>query len=92
MYIEKFKSVLDEMYKLSADKTSDYGDTTYHKYGMKMRFCDIWRKFSRLENLLWFDNKRKVSDESIRDTLMDLACYSVMAIVVFDEEQSSKKG
>jgi hypothetical protein len=30
---------------------------------------------------------QRVSDESIRDTLMDLANYAIMTIIELDEEQ-----
>lgn len=87
-YIGKFANILEEMQELTNKKHSDYGDKTYNKYGLKMRFADIWRKFARLESLIWEGNPAKVSDESIRDTLIDLAVYSVMAIIVFDEEHN----
>ena len=38
-------------------------------------------KLNRLESLTINKNSQQVSDESIRDTLMDLANYAIMTII-----------
>lgn len=38
-------------------------------------------KLNRLESLTLNNNEQKVSDESIVDTLMDLANYSIMTLI-----------
>lgn len=90
-YLDKFKKILGEAYILTSKKHSDYGDSTWRVYGLKMRFADIWRKFARLESLIWDNNKQKVGDESVRDTLLDLLVYSAMAIILYDEERSNER-
>jgi len=85
-YLSKFNRVLEEALAITTKKHNDYGNSTWNKYGLKMRFADIWRKFARLESLVWNNNKAMVKDESVRDTLLDLLVYSVMAIMVYDEE------
>ena len=87
-YQKKFNDILEEMKKISFPKHSDYGDDTVFRYGMKMRFADIWRKFARLESLIWNENVSKNKEETIRDTLLDLAVYSIIALIVYDKENS----
>jgi len=63
-------------------KNTDYGDS----YGqLRARYPDsilirVFDKFSRLERLLG-GNKALVTDESIEDTLLDLANYVIMEVV-----------
>jgi hypothetical protein len=86
-YQKKFNDIIDEMKKISFSRHIDYGGDSIFKYGMKMRFADIWRKYARLENLIWYQNKISDERESVRDTLIDLANYAVIALIVYDEEK-----
>jgi len=88
-YQEKFSAILEEMKKISFSKHSDYGGDSVFKYGMKMRFADIWRKFARLENFIWYENAPK-GNETIRETLLDSAIYNIIALIVYDEGDGEK--
>ena len=89
-YQKKFNSILEEMKAISFPKHSDYGNDSVFRYGMKMRFADIWRKFARLDSLIWQENCPEDKKETIRDTLLDLANYSAIALIVYDEENDSR--
>lgn len=68
---------------LYAKKNHDYGDSfhqTYIEEGMAMpriRLGDKFSRFKTLSRILSSDSDQQaVTDESIRDTLLDLANYS----------------
>ena len=48
---------------------------------MTMPCIRLADKLNRLESLTLNNNEQKVSDESIVDTLMDLANYSIMTLI-----------
>lgn len=67
---------LNEIYK---NKNSDYGDSfgeTFKKLGIISAVTRITDKVNRLQSLC--TGEQKVNDESILDTLNDLANYSIM--------------
>ena len=73
---------------LYARKNADYGDSFHLSYieeGMAMPRIRLGDKFNRFKSLT--RNKAQVNDESIRDTLIDLANYALMTVLELDEEQ-----
>ena len=89
---EKIVNGLSELYKA---KNADYGDSvhdTYLKYGLTSFLVRMEDKMSRLRSLSKkSEEERKVKDESIRDTLLDLANYAIIAVIEMDEEAEKKK-
>ena len=86
--IERHKQICDELNNLYARKNHDYGDsfhTTYLEEGMAMPRIRLSDKFNRFKTLSRA-NKQEVNDESIRDTLIDLANYSIMTILEMENE------
>lgn len=80
--IDIHKSICSEMHDLYAAKNADYGNSfakTRSKFpqAILIRLND---KLSRLEELLPSDRTPCCSNESIDDTLMDLANYCVMEL------------
>lgn len=68
-------------------KNADYGDSfskSFKEYGMTMACIRLEDKLNRLKSLT--KNKAQVEDESITDTLMDLANYAIMTIVELEDE------
>lgn len=75
------KNICDELHRLYERKNSDYGDSfkkTRDEYGMLPYLVRVTDKLNRLKSLCKKD--RKVEDETINDTLRDLANYSVMEL------------
>lgn len=70
---------LNELYQR---KNADYGDSfgkSYQEYGMTMACIRLEDKLNRLKSLC--KQEAKVQDESLEDTLMDLANYAIMTLV-----------
>lgn len=100
---EQFLTRLKELYNINVSisdkKNSDYATNSdpFKNFrlcellgicsvetGMLVRVCD---KLSRISNLL--ENKAEVNDESIADTLSDMANYS-MILRMFIEQKNEK--
>lgn len=74
---------------LYAKKNADYGDSfhdTYVEEGMAMPRIRLSDKLNRFKSLTR-SNNQQVADESIRDTLLDLANYAIMTVIEMDKEK-----
>ena len=83
MKVELHSRICDELTALYERKNHDYGDSfakSFAEYGMAMPCIRLEDKLNRLKALTKNGNQQ-VSDESIDDTLMDLANYAIMTIV-----------
>lgn len=85
--IELHQQILNNMHELYIKKNHDYGDSvhdTYLKYGLTSFLVRIEDKLNRVRTLSK-DNVKisdiKVKDEKIEDTLLDLANYSILALM-----------
>lgn len=86
--VEKHKAICDELNRLYERKNHDYGDSfhsTFVEEGLAMSRIRLGDKFSRFKTLSR-DPERMVDDESIRDTLLDLANYAIMTLLEMDGE------
>lgn len=75
------KTICEELNKLYEDKNHDYGDSfqkSFDEWGMVMPCIRLDDKLNRLKSLI--KSNAKV-DESIDDTLMDLANYAIMTLI-----------
>lgn len=83
--VQKHLEIITKLNKLYALKNSDYGDSfgeTYHKLGIISALTRISDKYNRLVSLATKpEEERKVKDESIQDTLLDLSNYCIMTII-----------
>ena len=85
-----FKTVTDELYKIHKDKNADYGssfDKTCDCFGIIAAVVRICDKVERIKTLTKFDSK--VKDESMLDTLKDLANYAILTIIWLKNNQTS---
>ncbi|HCQ90640.1 MAG TPA: hypothetical protein DIU45_13990 [Clostridium sp.] len=83
----KHMEICKELNSLYTRKNHDYGDSFgkgFKEYGMVMPIIRLEDKLSRLKSLIKTENK---VDESIEDTLMDLANYSIMTLIELKEEK-----
>lgn len=77
----KYSSILKRMDDTHTRKNNDYGDAAYQgykKYGDYYFLVQLHNKLSRLESLTVENKKLLVKDESVDDTLLDMANYAVM--------------
>jgi hypothetical protein len=81
--IELFKEIVEGFMDTYIAKNSDYGDSfakvrEEYPHAIAIRLTD---KLERLKMLLDKDYEQQVHDESIDDTLKDLAVYSIMELM-----------
>lgn len=81
--VELHSRICTSLNALYERKNHDYGDSfgkSFKEYGMAMPCIRLEDKLNRLKALTRNGNQQ-VSDESIDDTLMDLANYAIMTLV-----------
>ena len=81
--VKEFVSICKEMTELYNLKNIDYGDSfgkSFEEWGMPMPCIRLTDKLNRLCSLTK-NSSQKVQDESIEDTLKDLANYSIMTLI-----------
>lgn len=79
---ERHKEIAEELNAIYISKNHDYGDSfgeTFKKLGIISAVTRIADKTNRLVNLSV--NERQVEDESIEDTLRDLANYAILTLI-----------
>ena len=81
--VQRHAEICKEINNLYERKNHDYGDSfhqTFVEEGMAMARIRLGDKLSRFKTLSR-GCEQKVNDESIRDTLIDLANYAIMTVV-----------
>lgn len=84
--IDKHSKICAELNELYKRKNHDYGNSFHLSYieeGMAMPRIRIGDKYNRFKQL---SHKMEyyVRDESLRDTLIDLANYAIMTVMELD--------
>ena len=77
-----FREITDYMYQVYEKKNADYGDSfskTFDEFGLTASAIRINDKNERFKKLIKQD--AQVQDESIKDTLLDLANYAVLTLM-----------
>lgn len=88
--VKAHKDICDYLNNLYEQKNYDYGDSfhqTFLEEGMAMARIRLGDKFSRFKTLTRAKDQ-KVKDESIRDTLLDLANYAIMTVLEMDADRT----
>lgn len=81
--VTRHKAICEELNSLYARKNHDYGDSfhlSFEEEGLAMARIRLGDKFNRFKALSR-GGDQKVVDESIRDTLIDLANYAIMTVM-----------
>lgn len=90
----RYTKIVNEMYEIYKAKNADYGDSvhdTFLKYGLLSFLVRMEDKISRLRSLTLKGKKeQRVKNESILDTLQDLANYAILAIIELEEQADTK--
>lgn len=79
-----FSDVTKELEDLYYKKNADYGDSfnlLYDEFGIQSVLIRLQDKLNRLKTLAGKEAKAKVENESVKDTLTDLANYAIMALI-----------
>jgi len=88
--VKLHSEICTEINELYAKKNHDYGDSfhqTFVEEGMAMARIRLGDKFNRFKTLSR-GNEQQVNDESIRDTLIDLANYAIMTVLEMEVAQN----
>lgn len=92
---ERHMEICKNLNNVYRKKNHDYGDSfsdTYKKLGIISAITRITDKYNRLVSLATKpDNERKVLDESINDTLLDMANYCIMTLIEKELEENNKE-
>lgn len=82
--------ICDELTEIYRKKNHDYGNSfhkSFEEFGLTMAAIRMSDKLNRFKTLI--KGEGQVSDESIRDTVMDLANYAIMTVMEMDEERGN---
>lgn len=91
--IERHEKMCNDLHSLYMRKNAAYGDSfgeTFRKLGVISAVTRISDKYNRLVNLTTHP-KIKSEDESIIDTLVDLANYSLMTVMELQIQQERNR-
>lgn len=97
--IRVFNDICAELSDLYARKNQDYGDSfhkTFEEYGPMMAAIRLEDKLNRFKRLI--KSEAAVKDESVADTLKDLANYAIMTLMELsrdepkDDESNKEEG
>ena len=93
----KFEALLSELAVLHDKKGHDYGGDDpmagFKDFGWQGIIVRIGDKYNRLKtfvNRLFRHGSAElqVREETVRDTLLDLAAYALLAVILLDEERA----
>lgn len=97
-YEQHYMDTINNLKDVFLRKNADYGSSVKKNYdklekygrneGLKYVFGRISEKYDRLENLIYGDHPNQVIDESIADTLLDMANYAILASISFNEHHN----
>lgn len=100
-YENKYMSIIDKLKNTFIRKNHDYGSAVKQNYdefeayghneGLKYVIGRIAEKYHRLVNLTYGKHNNQVLDESIKDTLLDMANYAILAAISYEEHSSDAK-
>ena len=88
--LDKFVSITNEMKNVYEIKNKNYGSSfseQFKEYGLTSVCIRLDDKIRRLKSLnkQFQEGAVNVDDESVRDTLLDLANYSILAMIELDK-------
>lgn len=89
--VKRHQEIVEELNRVYEQKNTDYGDSfaeSVREFGIVAALTRISDKYNRFKRLA-LGNRNLVGDESIRDTLLDMANYCIMLSMILekDEEQ-----
>lgn len=89
---DKLKDLTNEILKIYREKNADYGDSfskSYKEFGIIAPVVRMSDKMERIKQLSKGEDI-KVKDESLKDTLKDLANYALMLVIEMDLEKEEE--
>jgi len=98
--VDGFENVLLEMSSLHKRKNQDYGSEedpfanvrASQEFGVPDWLGSIIRANDKMTRLKTFARKRTLANETVEDSLLDLANYAVIALVLFRQSEMAHGG
>lgn len=90
--VKRHQEIVEELNRVYEQKNTDYGDSfaeSVREFGIVAALTRISDKYNRFKRLA-LGNRNLVGDESIRDTLLDMANYCIMLSMILEEEQEAE--
>lgn len=92
---DKFEAITKKMHSIFRKKNHDYGNSfeqSLNEEGLaasRIRMGDKWNRYKTLSKPRM---DAQVNDESLRDTLLDLANYAIMTVMWLDKQKCDSGG
>lgn len=90
--IDRHKNICDHIHEVYMAKNHDYGDSfgkSIAEFGPIAGVVRMEDKMNRIKTLIKKGGDQKVTDESMKDTLLDLANYAIMLSMELHDEKNS---
>lgn len=87
--VKQFMSITQDMAKTYAAKNHDYGNSfeeSLDEFGLVASIVRLGDKMNRIKSLI--KKEAQVKDESIKDTLLDMANYAIMTVMWMNKKQN----
>ena len=98
----EFEKLIEKAVALRKKKNSDYGNSFLQAYNLKEKintnmgnmvlYFDLHRKIGRIDHFLLTDKINEVSDETLEDTLVDLAIMCLNGAIALKARKSGLDG
>lgn len=85
--VQRFMDITTNMAKTYAAKNHDYGNSfeeSLDEFGLVASVVRLGDKMNRIKSLI--KKEAQVKDESIKDTLLDMANYAIMTVMWMDKQ------
>lgn len=85
-----FKEFTDQLAETLLEKNQAYGDSftkSVDRYGLSVIGVRLSDKYNRIEHLIT-NHELKENDESLEDTLLDMAGYSILGLKYLEEHKN----
>lgn len=87
-HLDVHDEILDEIHTMYQQKNERYGNSfseQFREFGMLSSLIRLTDKLNRLKTLSLAPEGYDTLDESLRDTLLDMANYSILTIMELDK-------
>lgn len=85
-----FRDICNQMIELNIRKSNDYGasyQNLLREFGDVAAVIPLQNKLDRIKNII--RRGGEVHNESLRDSVLDLACYAVMYLMELSERENN---
>lgn len=90
----RLEEIMNQSLDLYKKKNADYGNSfaeVYKELGFESGLVQILHKVNRIKGI-YNNDRAEIENESIRDSLIDLANYSLMTVVEMELEEKRESG